>query len=541
MHLHRRHPEVQENSRLALDRQQHALFGVPICRFCHVRACDWSALRKHIEEGHCRWIQAKTAAGHPQSELLAIIEREEAQKPPQPPDDVLDDSALQAARDLLHSSNDKLVQIGPQLRGLARQCLLCAQRVQYSARIKPHWQAQHAGAWQHCQQSAQSESASLVALFVKPCRFCGSQAKNTREHASQCPALFQFLAGRHLQRGGHALPAAAQATFSAPQARKAAAPKQRLLADMFGSSKPSTTSHAATHLETKSAGDVQPPPDVPVIPARRSDANVPMSSEQWILSLVLSNPHNHCYANAGMLALFAALDTTPTYPGALQALKQTAQQAARHGRPLTLCKQFVLRSLLRQWRFGPEQQDTIEFITLLLQAARVAVGRWESRIDSHGSVEVYTRGAGPIALPVQGQAGTLQEAISAWHQQGSLHALCSHPDILLVYLARYVGNGKSFTEITFHDEVQVPVFVQGMQIEWRVYRPVSAVLHFGATPVAGHYRSLLKISGQWFFTQDGVAAKSQNLLRQHRKNVYAIWLQRQARVDPEPLEASGQQ
>ena len=185
MHLHRRHPEVQENSRQALDRQQHALFGVPVCRFCHVRACDWSALRKHIEEGHCRWIQAKVAAGHTTSELLAIIEQEEACKPPKPPDAVLADSALQDARDLLGSSNDKLVQIGPQLRGLARQCILCAQRVQYSARIKPHWQAQHTGAWQHCQQSAISESASLVALFVKPCRFCGSQAKNTREHASQ--------------------------------------------------------------------------------------------------------------------------------------------------------------------------------------------------------------------------------------------------------------------------------------------------------------------------------------------------------------------
>ncbi|OLP82135.1 hypothetical protein AK812_SmicGene37250 [Symbiodinium microadriaticum] len=456
MHLHRRHPEVQENSRQALDRQQHALFGVPVCRFCHVRACDWSALRKHIEEGHCRWIQAKVAAGHTTSELLAIIEQEEACKPPKPPDAVLADSALQDARDLLGSSNDKLVQIGPQLRGLARQCILCAQRVQYSV----------------LRQSGQEYQGARFST-----------------------ALFQFLAGRDLQRGSSTLNEAAQATFSAPQARKASTPKQRLIADMFGRSKSAAKSSVATHAEIAQAIIVEPPQNnQPPPPAPRLDVNVPASPAGWVLSLVLSNPHNHCYANAGMLALFAAWHWTPR---------------------LSI-------------------QDTIEFITLLLQAARVEVGRWESRIDSHASIEVYTRGAGPIALPAQGNTGDLQEAINAWHQQGSVHALCNHPDIILVYLARYVGNGKSFKEVFFHEEVKVPVFVQEMQVEWREYQPVSAVLHFGATPVAGHYRSLLKIKGQWYFTQDGVVAKSQGLLRQHRKkrlcNLAPAKSQRRART-----------
>ncbi|CAE7280737.1 unnamed protein product, partial [Symbiodinium sp. CCMP2456] len=434
MRLHRRHPEVQEDSRLALDRQQHALFGV--------------------------------APKQSYLPLLALVEQEEARAPPKPPDDALADSALQVARDLLGSPNDKLVQIGSNRTGKRNMQVL---------------------------------------------RESGQEYQGAR---------------------GNTLQEAAQTTFSAPQARKSTAPKQKLIADMFGSSRSSEKSKSVVPLDNKNAVVVQPPPDIPPPPAPRSSASENESPERWILSLVLSNPHNHCYANAGMLALFAALRTTPAYPGSLQVLKQTAQNAAVNGRPLTLCKQFVLRSLLRQWRFGPEQQDTIEFITLLLQAARVEVGRWESRIDSHSSVEVYMRGAGPIALPALGTVGNLQEAFQAWHQQGSLHALCNRPAILLVYLARYVGDGKSFTEVIFHEEVKVPVFTQDMQVEWDAYQPVSAVLHFGATPAAGHYRSLLRIQERWYFTQDGVAAKPQGLLRRHRKNVYAIWLQRKARADP---------
>ena len=57
MHIHHRHPEVQQQSRLHFSRLDHALFGVPVCRFCHTRLFDWSSLRKHIEEGHCSWIQ----------------------------------------------------------------------------------------------------------------------------------------------------------------------------------------------------------------------------------------------------------------------------------------------------------------------------------------------------------------------------------------------------------------------------------------------------------------------------------------------------
>ncbi|CAE7663237.1 HCN2 [Symbiodinium sp. CCMP2592] len=534
MHLHRRHPEIQSASKLVLDRQQHALFGVPMCRFCHTRSCDWSALAKHIEEGHCRWIQHQIASGHAPSTLLELIAKEEACKPPQPPEGLQTDDALQAARALLREPNSSLPRIGSQLCGLSKRCLLCAQHVRYAARIKPHWQVQHPGAWKQCQQGAQSESASLVALFARPCKFCGSQAKNTRDHASQCPALFQFLAGRQLELAGHTLSEAAHPAFRASASTTKPEPKQQRLDSLFRKSTGQPVTVSNTNAPAVAISQV--PQSSTVARPFPCPADLP---SDWLHRLILRNPSNHCYANAGMLALLTALEGQSTYPGALKALRQTAVQAAVSGIPLTLSQQFVLRSVMCNWPFNPAQQDTVEFISHLIETARIDVGRWESRIQGPDAVEVYTHDSGPVQIPTVGRECTLQEAINKWHQQGALHALCYPPARLLVYLNRYTGAAKSFSQVWFDAEIAMPVFTHGMNLRWIPYQAISAVLHFGATPLAGHYRALLRDGSQWHFTQDGIRAKPQTILRQHRCNVYAVWLQRKApTADPDPAPSS---
>ena len=166
--------------------------------------------------------------------------------------DGLTDKELQDARDLLSESNDRLQQIGPQLRCLAQRCLLCSQQVRYAVRIKPHWQGQHHAAWRVCQHSAQSESASLVAVFARPCLFCGSQAKDSRAHASQCPALFQFLAGRCLVRQGHTLQEAAHANFCPSAVAAKSEPQHRPIADLFQRARPAQLALAPASTRSRS-------------------------------------------------------------------------------------------------------------------------------------------------------------------------------------------------------------------------------------------------------------------------------------------------
>ena len=110
------------------------------------------------------------------------------------------------------------------------------------------------------------------------------------------------------------------------------------------------------------------------------------------------------------------------------------------------------------------------------------------------------------------------------------HALIQAPPLTLVSINRYNGRRKSFNEVWFQEPVLMPVFGDQLDVTWVGYKVVSAVLHFGASTTAGHYRALLKHEAQWYFTQDSVAAVPQTILRQHRKNVYALWLSRSAAV-----------
>ncbi|CAE7803157.1 unnamed protein product, partial [Symbiodinium sp. CCMP2456] len=388
-HLHRRHPDVRRGSKLRFCRAEQSLFGVPICRFCHFRAHDWSSLRKHLESGSCPWVQRQIIDGSTVEDLLTRIRDFEAQHPPQPPAAALVEDELAKARLLLQVlSQDQAALADPTPRGLGGQPPQCKFRVgQFGLRqgsLMEHW----------AKQGSVSEKA---------------------------PAL--------------------------PQ-RGCAPPTQ-------------------APVSVTADNPINPPPLPVVFPP------------DWILRLVLRNPHNHCYANAGFLALLHALEGLSSFPRALRSLRTAAYQAAQRNTSLTLASQFPLRSLLRHWHFGPAQQDTLEFITPLIQAAGIDAGRWEARLLAEGRVSKQAEGVGPIMLPAVERNVTLQEALTQWHRQGFPHALCAASDLLLFGLHRYAGVNKSFSEV------------------------VAAVLHFGATPRAGHYRSLLRCSDAWHFTQDG--------------------------------------
>ena len=522
MHMHHRHPEIRRNSQLPFSRAAHSLHGVPVCRFCRFRAHDWSSLRK--QAGQCAWVQNAIVDGTAKEDLLQRIEMQERVQRPCPPDDALSNDALQAARTCVASGDFAPALAGSQLQCLARQCLLCAQRMRTAARIKPHWQIQHPVAWRLSHRSASTESSSLVALFHRPCKFCGSQAKNTREHAAQCPALFQALALRALKRRGYTLEQAASDTFCENEQRHE--PKQGSLMDLWKPAERITPAKSTPAVKDPQSQAVvsdgaSPPPDLAA-----------SLGTSWLLRVVLRNPSNHCYANAGVLALLHTLEHQAALPSALRPLRRALQQAAAMHQSVTLSSLLVMRSLVPRWPFDRTQQDTLEFLAPLLRKAQVDAGVWEARCIEAGAIYRHAFGVAPIEIQPVGKVCTLQEAVRGWHQHAFPHALTTASHRVLLFINRYATAGKSFCEVRFQDEVQLPVFRHGTEVQWHRYRPCAAVLHFGATPHMGHYRSLLRVETHWFFTQDGQLPTPQIIKRQHCTNVYAIWLQR-------TLEANG--
>ncbi|CAE7880876.1 HCN2, partial [Symbiodinium necroappetens] len=81
-HIKKKHPDIAHRSKLVFDRESHTLFGIPMCRFCHLRLHDWSSITKHIQDGHCSWVKEKIAEGHASIELLQLIEARETRHSP---------------------------------------------------------------------------------------------------------------------------------------------------------------------------------------------------------------------------------------------------------------------------------------------------------------------------------------------------------------------------------------------------------------------------------------------------------------------------
>ena len=518
-HLRKKHPETADRARIDFDRAKHSLFGIPMCRFCQSRLHDWSSLSKHLQDGNCAWVKEKVATGYSPSELPSIIEDNEARNPPRVPHDLLEMQSLERARQMLDEPVTILKTQGHQLMCLAKQCVLCAQRVRHATKIKTHWQQQHASAWDLGKSSAHSGAQSLVAIFSRPCQFCGSGAKDSRDHATKCPAIFQFLAAKAGRKPVSADENDSTTKWSASHARDSAM-RQQNLRDSFTARQDnaSSTPRCTTSRSVASSSMLDNSAD-----SANASGHADMT-EQWILRLRLTNPGNHCYANAAIVAMLSLFSYASDTPAGLRALRRLCQDAARRSQAVILSRQFVVRSCAPRWNFSSDQQDAVEFITSVMDGTRWHHGWWEARSFQEGTLCQHETGRAPLLLPVPEGAFDLQDAIQAWHDRGYVHALTSAPQITLLQLARYVQDHKNIAEAHVQDFIMMPVFKVGLEIKWIRYQVVAAILHYGPTPQSGHYRSHLKLDDQWFLTDDGIEAVPQPILQEHRRNVYAVWI-----------------
>ena len=520
-HLRLRHPELADLARIPFDRALRSLHGIPVCRFCHTRLHDWSSLSKHLGGGHCGWVKDQVARGSSPDELLRIVAAQEALEPPQPPHDLLEMQSLQQVRELLSQPLDILQNHGAKLRCLAKQCILCAQRVQHSSKIKIHWQQQHQEDWELSKQDAHSGAQSLVALFRRPCHFCGSTAKDSKDHSVKCPALFQFLAARTRRTPTNtAVPQ--QASGQATMSSSSSGLKQQNLSSLFDRGKASKSANSTASTSVEQAGSHN---TMPTYPGHTGPGVI---EREWIHNLRLANPGNHCYANAAVCALMSVFELYQAVPPGLRSLHRACWLASAGSQALTLKRQFAMRSCVPNWSFSDAQQDAVEFTGQLLEGIGWLHGRWEARSFQDGRVQSYESGYAPITLPAPAHAFTLQDAIQAWHTASHLHALVETPEITFLQLGRYNGGAKHMAAAGYEDQVQMPVFQRGLDVSWVSYEVQSAMLHYGDTPLSGHYRSHLRTpsTDQWYLTDDHVTAQLQSIQHQHRCSLYAVWIKK---------------
>ena len=377
-HIHRQHPEVEQAASMDFRRDKHSMFGLPQCRFCHTRMSSWQTLTKHITQGFCLRVKLAIGQGHTIDQLMSTIEEEERSNPPSRPlgDSEQIDSVVIPA-DIRRIVQDIPVRDLPThrqvLRANDRQCWLCGQRMVQASRIKSHWQSTHPETWRLCHRHAQTEASSLSSIFRRPCDFCGSTARNTKLHSGQCPVMFQILALKWLDSQGkldsidpgHKIKAVKQ-KVQPPAYKSFISP----LAQAFGKSggTPNTSSSTTTMvagtltgMNSDSSHSVGKPPIRKIRDMlqprtgnitdyfRRSSATAtPTLPPQHVTiscQVRLRNPHNHCYANASILALLHGLSTATMEIDRLRFLTKVCLLAVAKNKEVLLSQMYLFRML----------------------------------------------------------------------------------------------------------------------------------------------------------------------------------------------------
>ena len=207
--------------------------------------------------------------------------------------------------------------------------ILCGQRLQQVSRTKAHWRSSHPAVWTQVHAHAASETQSLSAIMRRPCVLCGSQAKNTKLHAKQCPVLFQIVSLRWMHKAGIPLeldadhkPQASRKFEAEPQYKSFVSPVLSALTQGGARGRHKTvtmdtnqqaalkvdeqriqnTNHCRNDTGTcqwlaqfdSSSGHSLNKTHT------RQEANAEMA---WYFRLRLTNPHSLCYVNAAILAL----------------------------------------------------------------------------------------------------------------------------------------------------------------------------------------------------------------------------------------------
>ena len=213
----------------------------------------------------------------------------------------------------------------------------------------------------------------------------------------------------------------------------------------------------------------------------------------------LSNPGNHCYIIASVIALAHVYLSTSL----LQMPRATMGDLGRgivqllQKQPRYILDLPIWKTLLENWPEIDRQQDAPELLTyLLLRVPRSEVGEWQARLQlaEQQACDLVDHGHNiqPIRLvcaEVRMNSGiSLQSCINAWcYDQGARHGFLHPPPAWLFFqLERFAVDSLSGlvhkTSWRCHittEPVSVPFFrsEQGLELENEFYMVFALVLH----------------------------------------------------------------
>eukprot|EP00439_Symbiodinium_sp_Y106_P068814 s52_g11.t1 len=217
-----------------------------------------------------------------------------------------------------------------------------------------------------------------------------------------------------------------------------------------------------------------------------------------LVSVRLHNPHNLCYLNSGVMAMVHAMQGLEL-PRGIRQLRDAVLQ--NRGGILNLASHFGLRNVFQGWPLNNRQRDAAEFTNFVLNQVDLRQAVWEAREFGRGAHNVIDAGSGMLYLELPSSDCDIQELVSAWSFQAQTHALATRSEYVLLQLGRF-----PHVRVRFHQQVRVPVFSVGIDCEWETYFVIAGIVHYGETPLSGHYRAILRVQDDWWLTDDDVVA-----------------------------------
>ena len=230
-------------------------------------------------------------------------------------------------------------------------------------------------------------------------------------------------------------------------------------------------------------------------------------------TMVLSNPHNLCYANTVAIAftwLGYLFQSYVLAGGACSGCLKVVYGA----RSLQLTNALPWLAVFAAWPQAHEQHDAAEFSAHFLHLARPRAfsGTWNARLAQGDTVRVTNTGTLLLPLKLDRLESTLQSCLDAWEGQAHVHALSSFDNALLLQLHRFaldrdgiVTKQGSCVAIRPGQTVAVPVFSTPVSTETVMIscRVAFIVYHLGATQYTGHYQVALVVPGRCLGFSDG--------------------------------------
>ena len=209
------------------------------------------------------------------------------------------------------------------------------------------------------------------------------------------------------------------------------------------------------------------------------------------------NPHSLSYVNASIIAIVHVLEESGGVFGRLQFLKKSMMLSTQYGKSLKLTTNLMFRSLLPRWQFNQVQRDVEDFATQLLEVTGVMQCVRVSRASLEGG-NAEEQGGAPVFMPILDQPARLQDIINAWARTEAVTRFVLQFDrAVVVQLGRFGEGQQVFIEVTFAEEVSVPVMSACAEVSWLRFWVAAVVFHTGRTCHAGHCQAAPRVRDQW--------------------------------------------